>query len=409
MLRYWLWLTSLSRLNNQIRLVLPHRFATPEEVFLAGEEELRQVEGLSGEQIAEILLHDLSEADRILDDCQRLNQRVLTIQDAEYPNRLRNIYDPPCLLYVKGRLPVVDEEAAVAVVGTRKSTPYGISCAGRLAFDLASCGAPVVTGLARGGDTAAAVGALRAGGTVIGVTGNGLDYIYPPENQRLYEDVAAAGALLSEYPPGTEPNPRHFPVRNRILSGLSVAVLVVEAPVRSGTLITARLALEQGRDVFAVPGPIDAPSSAGCLELLEEGAGVGAKAWHILREYEARFPDKLHPAGRSRRSPDPIPARPKPAPAPVKTREKPPAPEEAPGTGEEPALIKVTAERLTDDQIALLGILEVRTPKQIDDLIQQSGIPTRRVLSALTVMEIDGLVRQHSGKRYTRMAVLADA
>ena len=107
--------------------------------------------------------------------------------------------------------------AAVAVVGTRKSTPYGISCAGRLAFDLASCGAPVVTGLARGGDTAAAVGALRAGGTVIGVTGNGLDYIYPPENQRLYEDVAAAGALLSEYPPGTEPNPRHFPVRNRIL------------------------------------------------------------------------------------------------------------------------------------------------------------------------------------------------
>lgn len=405
MLRYWLWLTSLPGLSNQTRLALLRRFATPEAVFLAGEEELRQVEGLTKEQIARILTHDLSAADRILEDCQRLDQQVLTIQDAGYPNRLRNIYDPPCLLYVKGRLPVVDEEAAIAVVGTRKSTPYGITCADRLAYDLAACGAPVVTGLARGGDSAAAVGALRAGGTVIGVVGNGLDYIYPPENRRLYEDVAAAGALLSEYPPGTEPNPRHFPVRNRILSGLSVAVLVVEAPVHSGTLITARLALEQGRDVFAVPGPIDAPFSAGCLELLEEGAGVGAKAWHILREYEARFPDKLHPSDRPRRSPPPPRTRPSSAPEAERS-----ASAGAPETEEKgPELRNVPPESLTDDQIALLRLLDPAHPLQVDDLIQQSGIPARRVLSALTVMEIENLVRQHSGKRYTRTAAVAEA
>ena len=404
MLRYWLWLASMPGLSNQLRLALLRRFATPEEIFLAGEEELLQVEGLTKEQAARLLKHDLSAADRILEDCLRLDQRILTIQDAEYPNRLRNIYDPPCLLYVKGRLPVIDEEAAVTVVGTRESTPYGIACAQKLSYDLAACGAPIVTGLARGGDTAAAIGALQAGGTVIGVTGNGLDYIYPAENRRLYEDVAAAGALLSEYPPGTEPDKSHFPVRNRILSGLSVAVLVVEAPVRSGTLITARLALEQGRDVFAVPGPIDAPNSAGCLELLEEGAGVGAKAWNILREYEARFPDKLHRAGRPRRTPSPIPSQAQKAAAPRPERR------EAATAEAKPAAVRtVSPEGLTDDQTILLRMLDPQEPMQVDDMIQQSGIPARRVLSALTVMEIEDLVCQHSGKRYTRTVALAEA
>lgn len=404
MLKYWLWLTSMPAVGNQARLALLRQFENPENIYYAEEADLKMVEGLKRDQIAAILEHDLNPAGHILADCQRCGQRILTIRDAEYPVRLRSIYDPPCVLYVKGRLPAFDDEAAIAVVGTRKATPYGISCAERLSYDLASCGAVVVTGLARGGDTAAARGALRAGGVVVGVTGNGLDVAYPPENRDLYEDVAAAGALISEYPPGTEPDGRHFPVRNRIMSGLSVGVLVVEAPVRSGTLITARLALEQGRDVFAVPGPINAPNSAGCIELLEEGAGIGAKAWHILQEYEAKFPDKLHPSNRPRRPLPPLKPRTKPEAA-SRTRAKPP---EKPETAPPETLPVRRQEGLTDDQITLLRALSDRNPVQVDDLIETCGIPARRVLSALTVMEIERLVQQHSGKRYTRTVTLAE-
>ncbi len=274
MLKYWVWLSELPGLGNQARLALLRHFASPEEIYYADAEELELAEGLTKEQVQRVLQNkDLSGANRILGECQRLSQRILTIQDAGYPRRLQNIFDPPCLLYVKGRLPEVDEEVLVAVVGTRSCTPYGIRCAEKLGFGLAAGGGIVVTGLAKGVDAAAARGALRAGGTVIGVTGNGLDVYYPYESRSLYDDVAASGALLSEYPPGTEPEGRHFPVRNRIMSGLSLAALVVEAPVRSGAMITARLALDQGRDLFAVPGPIDAPASVGCIRLMQEGAG----------------------------------------------------------------------------------------------------------------------------------------
>lgn len=404
MLKYWLWLTSMPGVSNQTRLALLRHFENPENIFYAEEADLKMVEGLKQGEIATVLEHNLNPAEHILEDCQRLGQRVLTIHDAEYPVRLRSIYDPPCVLYVRGRLPAFDEEAAIAVVGTRDASPYGIACAERLSYDLASCGAVVVTGLARGGDTAAARGALRAGGVVAGVTGNGLDFIYPPENRDVYEDVAAAGALISEYPPGTEPDRRHFPTRNRIMSGLSVAVLVVEAPVRSGTLITARLALEQGRDVFAVPGPINAPNSMGCIQLLEEGAGVGARAWNILREYEGKFPDKLHPSDRPRKPLPPLSPRPKPG---VKSQAKAAASKEEPEAAPK-ALPMRTAEGLTDDQITLLRHLSDKEPAQVDDLIEACGFPARRVLSALTVMEIDSLVRQHSGKRYTRTVELVD-
>ena len=185
---------------------------------------------------------------------------------------------------------------------------------------------------------------------------------------------------------------------------MSVAVLVVEAPVRSGTLITARLALEQGRDVFAVPGPINAPNSMGCIQLLEEGAGVGARAWNILREYEGKFPDKLHPSDRPRKPLPPLSPRPKPG---VKSQAKAAASKEEPEAAPK-ALPMRTAEGLTDDQITLLRHLSDKEPAQVDDLIEACGFPARRVLSALTVMEIDSLVRQHSGKRYTRTVELVD-
>ena len=385
-LKYWLWLTELPGLTNQTRLALLRHFPTPEDVYYADPEEVLLTEGITREQAKLLEDKDCSGADRILADCQRLDLDLLTIQDAGYPNRLRNIYDPPCLLYVRGRLPAFDDEASVAVVGTRSCTPYGISSAEKLGYGLAAGGAVVVSGLARGVDSAALRGALRAGGTVTAVLGNGLDVVYPPENQYLYEDVAAAGALISEYPPGTPPEAKHFPVRNRIMSGLCLGTLVVEAPARSGALITAGTALEQGRDVFAVPGPIDAPASVGCNRLIRDGAGLVSDAWDILGEYEPRFPDKLRREG----------ARETPAVLGYQARQK---------TEPKPVPPSVSLSHndysLTDDQICLLRAL-TEEPMLVDDLIELTDIPTRRVLSALTVLEIEHLVTQHSGKRYAR-------
>ena len=399
MLKYWLWLTSMPDVSNQTRLALLRHFENPENIFYAEEADLKMVEGLKQGEIATVLEHNLNPAEHILEDCQRLGQRILTIQDAEYPQRLRNIFDPPLLLYVRGRMPVMDEEAAVAVVGTRDCTPYGTACGERLGRELAASGAVVVTGLARGVDSAAARGALRAGGSVVGVTGGGLDVVYPPENGDLYADVAARGVLLSEYPPGSPPDKAHFPVRNRIMSGLSVAALVVEAPGHSGALITARLALEQGREVYAVPGPIDAPDSVGCNRLIRDGAGLAAEGWDILRDFQERFPEKLRPARK-------LPAW---TPLPTRRRAEPRRkPEPAPEPEKAPALRAVSREGLTDDQIALLGVLEPEGPVQVDDLIESTGIPARRVSSALTMLEIDGCVRQHDGKRYTRTVALTE-
>ena len=391
-LKYWLWLTELPGLTNQTRLALLRHFPTPEDVYYADPEEVLLTEGITREQAKLLEDKDCSGADRILADCQRLDLDILTIQDAGYPNRLRNIYDPPCLLYVRGRLPAFDDEASIAVVGTRDCTPYGVSCAEKLGYGLAAGGAVVVSGLARGVDSAALRGALRAGGTVTAVLGNGLDVVYPPENQYLYEDVAAAGALISEYPPGTPPEAKHFPVRNRIMSGLCLGTLVVEAPARSGALITAGTALEQGRDVFAVPGPIDAPTSVGCNRLIRDGAGLVSDAWDILGEYEPRFPDKLRREG----------ARETPAVLGYQARQK---------TEPKPVPPSVSLSHndysLTDDQIRLLRAL-TEEPMLVDDLIELTDIPTRRVLSALTVLEIEHLVTQHSGKRYARAVTLTE-
>ena len=283
-LKYWIWLAEKRGVRRQTKLALTQRFETPEELYYAEEDEVLLTEGITREEAAALEDKDLRRAEAILETCERRDYRILTIADAGYPRRLRNIFDPPILLYCRGRLPLIDEEAAIAVVGTRSYTPYGALCAGKLGGQLAAGGAVIVTGLAHGIDSLAARAALRNGGRVLGVLGCGLDVVYPRGSEELYEDVAAAGALITEYAPGTLPLSGNFPVRNRILSGLSVAVLVVEAPERSGALITANTALEQGREVFAVPGPIDAPGSAGCNRLLRDGAGLVSEGWDLLRE-----------------------------------------------------------------------------------------------------------------------------
>lgn len=399
-LKYWIWLSECKGLTNRSRALLLDHFGSPEDAYYADAAEYALVEGLAKKQLELLADKSTAAADKILGDCQRLGLRVLTMQDADYPARLRNIFEPPCVLYVKGTLPAFDEEVAVAMVGTRACTPYGTSCAEKLAYGLARQGALVVSGAARGIDSAAHRGALRAGGVTVAVLGNGLDVVYPEENASLYRDIAAAGALLSEYPPGTAAEGWHFPIRNRIISGLCLATVVVEAPLeRSGALITANTALEQGRDVFAVPGPIDAPMSRGCNRLIADGAGLVSESWDVLREYESRYPHKIlgervelpHTLGYQARA-EQEDAR----------REAPPAKAET-----LPTLDLSADHGLTDDQLALLRALR-EGEKQVDDLIELTQIPTRRVLSALTMLELDGYAAQNGGKRFSLLVELKE-
>lgn len=392
-LKYWVWLNECRGLTNRSRALLLDHFGSPEDVYYADEAEYALVEDLSKKQLELLADKSTDGADKILGGCQRLGLRILTMQDADYPARLRGIFEPPCLLYVKGTLPAFDEEVAVAMVGTRACTPYGTQSAEKIAYGLAKQGALVVSGAARGIDSAAHRGALRAGGVTVAVLGNGLDVVYPEENAGLYRDIAATGALLSEYPPGTAAEGWHFPIRNRIISGLCLATVVVEVPLeRSGALITANTALEQGRDVFAVPGPIDASASRGCNRLIADGAGLVSESWDILREYQAMYPHKI--LGERVELPHALGYQARTEQAEAKAAETPAEAEAL------PALDLTGDHGLTDDQMKLLREL-AQGEKQVDDLIELTQIPTRRVLSALTMLELDGYVAQSGGKRFS--------
>lgn len=400
-LKYWLWLTTAPALSNRAKLLLLEHFSSPEDVYYAQPDQLCLVEGITRQQAESLSDKSLARAEKVLADCARDGQFIVTMDDAAYPARLRDMYDPPVLLYGKGSMPLFDEEAAVAVVGTRKCSPYGTRAASQLGYELARQGGLVISGLAKGIDGAAHQGALRAGGFTAAVLGGGADVIYPPENRRLYEDIAATGVLLSEYPPGTEPRGGHFPVRNRIISGLSLATVVVEAPEKSGALITANTALEQGRDVFAVPGPIDAPMSRGCNRLIADGAAaLITDSWDVLREYEAQYPHKI--LGERVELPRTLG---------YQAREELSRAKAAAAAEEAPSLPKLSLTKndlgLTDDQITILRALKDGA-MQVDDIIEQTGLPTRRVLSALTMMELEGCVEQGGGKHFSLNVILEE-
>ncbi len=398
-LKFWVWLTEQNRLGGPARQVLLEHFGSPEEVYYAEPGDLLQVEGITADQVQALENKSLDRAQSILEECARKDIFLLTAQDALYPQRLKNIYDPPLLLYGRGSMPLFDEEAAVAVVGTRSCSPYGIRTAERFGFEMSKQGGLVVSGLARGIDAASQLGALRAGGLTAAVLGCGVDVVYPPENDRLYEDVAASGVLLSEYPPGAEPFGWHFPARNRILSGLCLATLVVEAPEKSGALITAATALEQGRDVFAIPGPLDAEGSVGCNRLIRDGAGLATESWDILREYQSRYPHKLHPDGEK------LPPLPKKSEIFYPERSK--NPKVAP-SGLPVINVRRNAEGLTDDQIKVLRILDDKEPMLTDDIALRANVPVRRILSAVTMLEIDGYTRQEGLRKFVRTVEVED-
>ncbi len=343
----------------------------------------------------------LAGTDAILADCDRLGIRLMTMQDAAYPRRLLAIAQPPSVLYWKGKEPSLDDEAAVAIVGAREATPYGEFMAGKLSSDLARSGAVIVSGMAQGIDAAAVRAALAADGQVVSVVANGLDVIYPRFHRDLYEEVTAKGTLLSEYPPGTQPLSRNFPVRNRILSGISVGVVLVESRISGGGLITARSALDQDREVFAVPGPANGSLSEGTNRLIQSGeAKLILSAEDVLCELVDRFPGRLlrkPPVSHFERT---EPPEEKTAPAEsVPSRRK--APEKALDKEPEEDYIdwQECREKFTEEQCRLLLALQDGT-MGMDELSERTQIPVGAVLSALTLLQIQGMVAETEGSRY---------
>ncbi len=407
MLLHWIWLATRPNMNDRDRLTLLQYFRDPEDIFYADAGALAQMEGMTADMAAALQDKNLKQAHAILSDCAGKNIHICTYSDAAYPGRLKNIADPPLVLYYKGNLPDFDTTPVIAAVGTRGATAYGMNCAKRLGSQIAKCGGIVVSGLAAGIDGAAIGGALTAGGTVVGVLGSGVDIVYPLSNRGLFADTERYGCLISEFTPGTPPMKWNFPKRNRIISGLSNGVLIVEAPEKSGALITARQAAEQGRDVFVVPGNIDVASCAGSNALLREGAIAVGSGWDILSEYCHLYPEKIRrydrpvePAGFTE---DVM------APAKVAQKPKTPGKNKANDKKKEKITIDNGAQppysdiqdtfRGLNDRERKIGELLRDGELLVDELIARAELPAASVLSALTMLEIKGVVKRLPGKR----------
>lgn len=352
-----------------IRLrALREQFGTPEAILAAPRPELMRVEGV-GEDVARNVVswREQIDLDAELQRIEKGSVRVVTCDDPEYSKNLREIYDPPLVLYVKGTLKE-GETLAIGVVGSRRTTLYGQDMARKLAFQLARLGVTVVSGLARGIDTAAHNGALQAKGRTVAVIGCGIDVVYPAENKKLADEIVEkGGAVVTEFPFGVKPDKQNFPMRNRIISGWSLGVVVVEANLKSGALITAAQAAEQGRQVFAVPGRADSILSRGTNRLIKDGAKLTEDVEDVLSEFEYLFPKQA-----------------------AETVET-----DAASSGTKPAF------KFSDMEEKVIAQMS-REETGIDDIIRASGLTSAAVSATLLGLEMKRVVRQLPGKLYVR-------
>lgn len=389
MLKYWLWLTTRQGLGTRGAYLAARHFGSPEAAYFADREACFSVPGLRNAK--SLLDKDMKLPEKILGQCYEKGIGILTFQDAAYPERLRNIDDPPLVLYYRGSLAALNR-LSVGVVGTRTVSTYGLVQADKMGYGLSRCGCTVVSGGARGADTAAMKGALRGGSPVVAVLGCGVDVTYPAENKLLFDQVVSNGCLISEYPPRTRPRPEFFPVRNRIISGLGLGVLVVEAPEKSGALVTANLALEQGRDVFAIPANLDTISCRGNLKLLRDGAIMVRDAWDILQEYIHLYPDQIKRVSCLEIQPD---SRGQYGTVRQQTEEKPSVDS---GDSHNDA-VAVLPEGLQGDE-RLLAELLLDGPMYTDAIVEEAQLPAGRVLASLTLLEVKGIIRRTGNKRF---------
>ncbi len=366
-LLYQLWLSGLQGISTVKIHRLRDHFGSFEAVYDAGAADYEKVGGV-GAQLS-LLDKSMDAARRILEICDRENIQIISYYDEKYPKRLKEIDTAaPAQLYVRGTLPPVDELLTIAVVGARKSSLYGNACAADIAQELCRAGAVVVSGMARGVDSAAHRGALKGDGKTIAVLGCGADVCYPPEHAELKRIIESNGAVVSEFPPGTAPHASNFPARNRIISGLSVATVMVEGKATSGSTITARLAMEQGREVFCVPGYIDKPLSVGPHQLIRDGARLITSAKDIIVDLARDYPELM-----------------------VEVM-----------LGEE-AQVRISDaryEKLPSEQRMVIGVLKDSYPTHIDDICHQTAMETAMVNQCLLMLEIGGLITSLPGKQY---------
>lgn len=369
---YWLALTRVEGLGTRTAHKLVERFGSARDVYRASLTDLEGC-GLPARVAQAVFAHTgLKEAEAAKEAAAKSQYRILAFGDEDYPPRLAQIADPPLVLYVLGDVKGLSE-LAVAIVGTRRPTAYGSSVAGRLARELAERRLVIVSGLARGIDSASHRGALEAKGKTVAVLGSGLDVIYPRENKRLAEEiVGSGGTMISEFPPGTPPAPENFPIRNRIISGLALGTVIVEAAEYSGSLITARLALEQNREVFAVPGNITSAQSFGPNHLIKQGAKLVDQWFDVVEEFPASVRTQLLPAV---------------------------AASEDDG---KPASGVLFEESLTPDQKKVFEILRADEALFVDSICGSVELPQPRVLATLLELEMNGLVRQLPGMNFVR-------
>lgn len=362
---------------------------------------------LTDGELASLCKKDLTKAQHILSFCIEKHVDILTLEDEAYPRKLRQIINPPVVLYAYGQMPDVDEQLCIALVGSRTATNYGVNFTYQLSAALAKCGVVVISGMARGIDTMANTGALYGGGKTIAVLGSGINVPYPKENRELMKRISRQGAILSEFPPDSRPEAWHFPIRNRIICALSEGTVVVEAHKGSGSLITAKLALEQGKDVFAVPGNVGDYTTAGCNELIKlGGAKLITSAADILAEYAGRIhlteqqesALRRIPVGGSMQMPKmELPPLAQKQPSVKRTAKKSTpktsaSPQPAPKAG-------VIPQELDDRSQALCRVLQ-EAPTTKDRLSEETGIPVWEVSSLLTMLEMEGLVQQQPGQTY---------
>ena len=397
---YRLWLAAESAVRPAAKKALLDRYGTAEEIFKAPAEGLK-ISGVSPSEAARLALHDTGRLDGIIKTCAAMGIEFIYPDDPAYPERLKHIYDPPAGLFVKGTMPDLDNRAAVAVIGTRRATPYGLRMGRTTAYQIAVCGGIVVSGLTAGVDSRAARGALDAGGICIGVLGTAHD----AESGSLAAETAERGAVISEIAPGTPNDRRFFRARNRVAAGLSLGVLVIEAPEKSGTRLFVNDALDQGKDISVLPGNADSPNSAGIFAMMRDGARPVMSGMDVMAEYAPLFPDsvaipsavsvppeKTEPAGRgasSRRGGTAAAARTADRPAGTSTQ--------ADG-GDRNSAARIPAGLPEDQRRIALAI--AGGAAFVDEITEAAGLPVAQVLSRLTLMEIRRIVARDSGKRY---------
>lgn len=398
---HWIWLAERRGIGARSRAALLRMFGTAERIYALTAEQCRRTENFDERWLASLMDKSLDHAKELLRKCDEHGIRILTYADEAYPERLRNIVDPPTLLYYRGEIPDIDNEAVIAVVGSRRCSTYALLHSRQFAHRIASSGGIVVSGGARGIDTMALYGALDSYMPVICVMGCGLDINYPRENKELFQKVACHGCLISEYPPGTPPIGSNFPVRNRILSGLSLGVLVVEASARSGALITANHALEQGRDVYAIPSQIGLRHSEGSNRLIREGAEMVENGWEILKGYRYLFPDKLSDGNRRESVERELKRKLAAAQrvyAPIAIDDGGKKDVDNPANS---AYSDECQEKLSQDERVVLSHLSQELVA-VDKLIEACELPTQRVLAALTMLQIKHLALKLPGNFYQR-------